>query len=319
MKSFVIGPNDGGQRVDKFITKAVPRLPQSRMYKAIRTKNIKVNRKRCEISQRLIEGDVVDIYLPDEFFSSEKPSGDYDFLKAPAEITVVYEDENILLIDKKSGLVVHEDESSTPDTLANRMKHYLYDRGEYDPAAENSFAPALCNRLDRNTGGIVIAAKNAEALRILNLKIREREIEKKYLCITAGIPPKKADTLTNYLFKDSKTNTVTVSDRKTPSNRTIITKYRVLRRVGELALVEVELLTGRTHQIRAHMAYIGCPLLGDGKYGSNEINRRYHIGTQALYSYKLKFVFTGESGILDYLNGREFEVGDVWFAHKFGF
>lgn len=311
MKRFVINANDAGQRVDKFLTKAAPGLPQSALYKGIRTKNIKLNRKRCDISTRLSEGDVLELYLTDEFFDAAK--GGYEFMSAPADISVIYEDENILLMDKKNGLVVHEDDTGTRDTLVNRMLHFLYNRGEYDPLKENSFTPALCNRLDRNTGGIVIAAKNAEALRILNLKIKNREIEKKYLCITVGVPPKKTDTLTHYLFKDSRTNTVTVSDRKTEKNKTIITKYTVLKTDGRLSLLEVELLTGRTHQIRAHLAYIGCPLLGDGKYGSNRVNREYNIKTQALYSYKLKFRFTTDGGILEYLNGREFEVKDVWF------
>lgn len=315
MKKYIINANDAGQRVDKFISKAAPMLPQSMMYKGIRTKNIKLNRKRCEISTRLSDGDVLELYLPDEFFTADE--AEYEFMKAPAEIDIVYEDENILLIDKKNGLVVHEDNDGTVDTLVNRMIHYLYKKGEYDPAAENSFTPSLCNRLDRNTGGIVIAAKNAESLRILNQKIKDRELEKYYLCITAGIPPKKSDTMTHYLFKDSKTNTVTVSDKKTPQNKTIITKYKVLKSDGELALVEVELMTGRTHQIRAHMAYIGCPLLGDGKYGSNKINRSHNVKTQALYSYKLKFAFTTDGGILEYLNGREFRAADVWFENKF--
>lgn len=315
MKKYIINSNDAGQRVDKFIQKAAPNLPQSMMYKGIRTKNIKLNRKRCEISTRLAEGDVLELYLPDEFFGADESQ--YEFMKAPSDISVVYEDENILLIDKKNGLVVHEDNDGTIDTLVNRMQHYLYKKGEFDPSNENSFTPSLCNRLDRNTGGIVIAAKNAESLRILNQKIKDREIEKKYLCITVGVPPKRSDTLTHYLFKDSKTNTVIVSDKKTPQNKTIITKYKVLRSDGELALVEVELMTGRTHQIRAHMAYIGCPLLGDGKYGSNKVNRSYNIKTQALYSYKLKFAFTTDGGILNYLDGREFTADNVWFADKF--
>lgn len=315
MKKYIINSNDAGQRVDKFIQKAAPMLPKSMMYKGIRTKNIKLNRKRCEISTRLAEGDVLELYLPDEFFGADESQ--YEFMKAPSDISVVYEDENILLIDKKNGLVVHEDNDGTIDTLVNRMQHYMYKKGEFDPSNENSFTPSLCNRLDRNTGGIVIAAKNAESLRILNQKIKDREIEKKYLCITVGVPPKRSDTLTHYLFKDSKTNTVIVSDKKTPQNKTIITKYKVLRSDGELALVEVELMTGRTHQIRAHMAYIGCPLLGDGKYGSNKVNRSYNIKTQALYSYKLKFAFTTDGGILNYLDGREFTADNVWFADKF--
>lgn len=317
MKEFTINRNDSGQRVDKFLQKAVSRMPQSLMYKYIRMKRIKLNGKRCEISTRLNEGDVMQLYINDEFFDT---AAETEFLTAPPVLNIVYEDENILLVDKKNGLVVHEDDEKTSDTLINRILHYLYDKGEYKPEEENSFVPALCNRLDRNTGGIVIAAKNAESLRILNQKIKDRELEKRYLCITVGIPPKKHDTMTAYLEKNADGNTVKVTDKKTPSNKTIITTYDVLKTVGRLALVEVKLETGRTHQIRAHFAHIGCPLLGDGKYGINQVNREYKVKTQALYSYKLKFTFAGDdNGCLDYLNGREFTVKDVWFENKFGF
>lgn len=317
MKEFTINRNDSGQRVDKFLQKAVPRMPQSLMYKYIRMKRIKLNGKRCEISTRLNEGDVMQLYINNEFFDT---AAETEFLTAPPVLNIVYEDENILLVDKKNGLVVHEDDEKTSDTLINRILHYLYDKGEYKPEEENSFVPALCNRLDRNTGGIVIAAKNAESLRILNQKIKDRELEKRYLCITVGIPPKKHDTMIAYLEKNADGNTVKVTDKKTPSNKTIITTYDVLKTVGRLALVEVKLETGRTHQIRAHFAHIGCPLLGDGKYGINQVNREYKVKTQALYSYKLKFTFAGDdNGCLDYLNGREFTVKDVWFENKFGF
>ncbi len=284
------------------------------MYKAIRNKRIKINGKRAEISTRLCDGDVVQMYINDEFFGTDTET---EFLTAPSVLNIVYEDENIMLIDKKNGLVVHEDNENTVDTLINRIKHYLYDKGEYNPDEENSFAPSLCNRLDRNTGGIVIAAKNAESLRVLNQKIKDRELEKYYLCITVGIPPGKKDTITAYLEKNADGNTVKVSDRKNDRNKTIITTYKVLKTKGNLALLEIKLDTGRTHQIRAHMAHIGCPLLGDGKYGINKVNKEYKVKTQALYSYKLKFTFTTDSGCLEYLNGKEFAVRDVWFEDKF--
>ena len=316
MREFVINKNDSGQRLDKFLTKAVKDLPQSLLYKYIRLKRIKLNGKRCGISDRLKEGDVLQLYINDEFFGqdSSKP----DFLKAPGTLDIVYVDENILLCDKKCGLVVHEDESGVSDTLINRILHYLYDKGEYDPRTENSFVPALCNRIDRNTSGIVICAKNAESLRILNQKVKDREIDKRYLCVTVGVPPKNEDTLTAYHERNEKTKVVKITDRKTPESKTMVTQYRVLKTSsdGALALLEVKLITGRTHQIRAHLAHIGYPLLGDGKYGINRVNREYNVKTQALCAYKLGFEFRTDAGILSYLDGKFFEVKNVWFRDK---
>lgn len=314
MKEFIIEKNDAGQRLDKFIKKAVPDLPQNLMYKYIRLKRIKLNGKRCEISSRLNVGDKLEMYINDEFFSSEKVQ---DFTSAPAQIDIVYEDENILLVNKKCGLVVHEDDVNTLDTLINRITHYLYDKGEYDPEREQSFAPALCNRLDRNTEGIVICAKNAESLRLLNDIIKEREITKKYLCITLGTPKPKEATITAYLEKDESKKQVYIGDKKTPANKTIVTKYKVLETRGDLSLCEIELITGRTHQIRAHMAYIGHPLLGDGKYGRNDDNRRYGVKYQALCAYHLSFDFKSDKGVLNYLNGKSFSVAVPWFAKEF--
>ncbi len=308
MKSFVINSNDAGQRVDKFLTKACPSLPQSAMYKAIRTKNIKLNRKRCEISTRLTAGDVLDVYLPDDML--EKGSSIVPDITG--EIDVIYEDENIILMDKPRGLVVHEDNEGSRDTLSDRMKAYLRNKGEYDPDSEASFAPSLCNRLDRNTGGIVIGAKNAAALRETDLAIKERRTDKYYICAVAGIMPRKEDILTAYLFKDSSKNMVTVSDKSTPANKEIKTGYRVLKtgisKAGdEYSLLEIRLYTGRTHQIRAHMAHIGHPVIGDGKYGDNRLNRRFSEKKQVLYSYKLRFSFEKGSPLY-YLNGKEFSL-----------
>ena len=316
MKQVVVNKNAAGQRIDRFLSKTYPELSQGFICKTIRKKDIKVNGKRTEANYKLCEGDVVTLYVKDELFEKKK-TADNDFMETDGRLSIIYEDENIILVDKEPGLVVHEDDDNTRDTLINRIKNYLWQKGEYKPEEEFSFAPSLCNRIDRNTGGIVIAAKNAESLRILNQKVRDRELTKLYLCAVNGIPEKKKARLTAYLYKNEKENRVVISDRKTPQNRTIVTEYRVLETCGGDSLLEVDLITGRTHQIQAHMAYIGHFLLGDGKYGVNRINKEKGYPYQALYSYKLIFKFSTDGGILNYLNGREFTAKNIWFKDKF--
>ena len=315
MKSYTIGKNDAGQRLDKFITKTLPSLPQSLMYKAIRMKRIKVNGKRAAGSDRLNEGDVVALYLADELLAEREAA--FSFLGAGKKLDVLYEDENVLALNKPAGLLSHPDESEYVDTLITRVQRYLYEKGEYDPADERSFAPALANRIDRNTRGVVLAAKNAEALRVLNDKLRDREIRKIYRCVLVGEPPKPEDTVTAYMLKDEAANTVRVSAEPLPGGRTMRTRYRVLQKKNGLCLAEVELLTGRTHQIRAHMAFLGCPLLGDGKYGSGAANRRYGCQKQLLCSYRTEFTFRTDAGRLEYLRGKSVSVPEEPFAEMF--
>ena len=316
MKQLTVNKNAAGQRLDRFLLKTFPALSQGLLCKTLRKKDIKVNGVRASADYRVCENDVVTVYIKDELLKEKKPSED-DFLTADSTLNIIYEDENILLVDKPAGMVVHEDNENSRDTLINRIKSYLYRKGEYRPEEEFSFAPSLCNRIDRNTGGIVIAAKNAESLRILNQKVRDRELTKLYICAVHGIPEPREATETAYLFKNEQENRVVISEKKAPQNRTIVTKYRVLETNRGNSLLEVDLVTGRTHQIRAHMAYLGHFLLGDGKYGSNKINRELGYPYQALYSYKLIFRFTTDGGILNYLNGREFTAENIWFLEKF--
>ena len=317
MRSFVINKNDSGQRLDKFVTKSVGGLPQSLMYKFIRTKKIKLNGKRAEPSVILNEGDLVEMYIKDAFFESPEADTEALFDITP-KLDILYEDENIILLNKRPGVLVHEDDEGRDNTLLMHLKAYLVSKGEYDPSSEASFAPALCNRIDRNTGGIVIGAKNAAALREMNAMIRDGKVSKYYLCAVHGIMPMKEDILKAYLKKDSRTNTVDISDRQKPGYREIITGYRVLSEKRDLSLLEVRLYTGRTHQIRAHLSHIGHPLVGDGKYGQNRDDRRRGYKYQALYSYKVAFGNGGE-GELGYLDGKSFSLPRdlVWFSADF--
>ena len=316
MKELRVGQNDAGQRLDRFVGKAVPLLPDSLLQKYIRLKRIKLNGKGAKRDTRLAAGDVLQLYINDEFF--EKPREENAYLKVGTpRLNIVYEDENILLLDKKPGVLCHSAGVWDYNTLIANVQAYMAQKGEWRPKEENAFAPALCNRIDRNTGGIVIAAKNAEALRILNDKIRDREIEKYYLCAVQGRPRPPAGRLENYLFKDAKKNQVFVKNRPEPGAKTAVTEYRLLTSKGKLSLVECRLLTGRTPQIRAQMAHAGWPLLGDGKYGSERFNKDFGEKGQALYSYRLEFTFPTDAGILNYLRGRQFRVEQVDFAEKY--
>lgn len=318
MRLITVGKNDAGQRLDKFLAKAVKGLPMSLMYKYIRTKKIKVNRARTQQSYMLAEGDEIQLFIRDEFF--DVPSKDENALfRITPKLDIVYEDENIMLLNKRPGVLVHEDVAATENTLIMHVKAYLAQKGEYDPDGEQSFAPSLCNRIDRNTGGIVIAAKNAQALREMNALIREDQLRKFYLCAVHGRLEKKQATLTAWLRKNSEENMVEISDRRREGFKNIITKYRVLAEKGDASLLEVELVTGRTHQIRAHLSHIGHPLLGDGKYGINRRDRERGYKFQALYAYRLVFDLKSREGALGYLDGKSFEIdlGDVWFRKDF--
>ena len=315
MKELTIGTNDAGQRLDRFLAKAVPLLPASLAQKYIRLKRIKRNGARAQRDTRLEAGDLLQLYINDEFFDTPREDNAYLTVAAP-KLNIVYEDENILLVDKRPGLAVHpHDGAEYGRTLIDQIQAYLYQKHEWRPREENAFTPALCNRIDRNTGGIVIAAKTAEALRVMNQKIKDRELDKRYLAIVEGTPKPKEGSLKGYLFKDAVKNRVFVTDTPKPGAKTCQTNYKVLDSRNGLSLVECELITGRTHQIRAQFAHAGHPLLGDGKYG--KLDKRFDRTYQALYSYKLTFLFTTDAGSLSNLNGKSFQVEKVDFVEEY--
>lgn len=315
MKEFTIGTNDAGQRLDRFLAKSVPLLPASLAQKYIRIKRIKLNGARAERDTRLQAGDVLQLYINDEFFDTPREDNAFLTVAAP-KLNIVYEDDHILLVDKRPGLAVHpHDGAEYGRTLIDHIQAYLYQKREWRPREEHSFTPALCNRIDRNTGGIVIAAKTAEALRVMNQKIKDREMDKRYLAIVEGTLKQKKGSLKGYLFKDARKNRVFVTDTPQTGAKSCHTDYTVLASEKGLSLVECKLITGRTHQIRAQFAHAGHPLLGDGKYG--KLNKNYDRNYQALYSYKLTFCFTTDAGGLSYLNGKSFQVNQVDFVKEY--
>ena len=314
MKEFLIEKNDADQRLDKYVRKVAGNLSPSLLYKYLRVKAIKVNGKRAEGATRLQPGDRVQMYISDEFFTEK--NADFRAIGYAPRLTVIYEDDNLLLVDKKPGVPVHADDHGARDTLINQVLLYLYEKGDYDPEKERSFTPALCNRLDQNTGGIVIVAKNAAAGRLLYEAVKERKIEKRYRALVLGTPNPAEDTLVGYLKKDAERNQVRVIDAPRAGYKKIITRYRVLRQKNGLSLLEIELITGRTHQIRAHLAHIGHPVAGDLKYGTAAENRGLPFRHQALYAYSLRFDLPEEHP-LSYLNGREFRVPEIYFEKEY--
>ncbi|HJB79679.1 RluA family pseudouridine synthase [uncultured Flavonifractor sp.] len=316
MREFTIGKNDAGQRLDRWLGKTLPLLPAPLAQKYIRLKRVKVNGKGSARDVRLQVGDLLQLYINDEFF--DQPREDNAFLAVfKPKLDIVYEDENLMLLNKRPGLLCHADEHEKVNTLITHIQAYLYQKKEWNPRDEHSFTPALCNRIDRNTGGIVMAAKNAETLRILNQKIKDREIAKFYLAIIHGRMAPPQGKLEGFLLKDESKAQVKVFHKPVPGGKSAATLYKTLKVNRGLSLVECELLTGRTHQIRAQFAAAGHPLLGDGKYGRERDNKQYGRSFQALYSYKLEFTFPTDAGLLEYLRGKVFTVENVDFVEEY--
>lgn len=311
MREITITKNDAGQRLDRFLQKALPALPGTLAQKYIRLKRIKVDGKRSERGYRLSEGDTIQLYIGDEFFETSPDKALYRTITKPA-LDLCYEDEHILLINKTPGILCHSSTDPREITLVDRVKAYLYQSGAWNPETEQSFTPALSNRLDRNTGGLVIAAKTAPARRILNEKLRIGEIDKYYLLAVCGRPAPDSGRIEGHLVKDRASNVVSIAEAHETDAKSAVLEYQTLKTAGDLSLVECRLITGRSHQIRVQMASLGTPILGDHKYGGG--NREPH---QALWAYKLRFAFPTDAGELTYLTGQEFCSGDVPFVAKY--
>lgn len=302
MKSFQIQTKDSGTRLSRFLEKQAPLLMPSAMYKAIRTKHIKVNGKRTDASYRLQENDVVEIWLKDEMLGVPSRERRHDFLNASKDISVIYEDEHIAVLNKPEGLYSHPVKGEYSDTMVSRFLRYLYEKGEYH--IEDSFVPALCNRLDRNTSGLIIAAKDHESVEEINRLIRERKLDKTYFAACIG-SVKLDGVFTAYLKKDEKRNMVTITDHETPGSSQIVTEFHPVQVKGGLTLMRVILHTGKTHQIRAHLAHLGAPILGDTKYGDAKANKRWMRYHQCLISKELIF-HTEKDSLFSYLDGKTF-------------
>ena len=314
MKSFTAGTNEEGVRLSRFVESVTKDMPRSMMYKAFRNKRIKVNGKRAEPDTRLHQNDLIELYINDEFF----PAGAAAPAKKPPRrqppVTVIYEDGNIAVLYKPAHLLCHSDRTGDAN-LVDAFAAYLQAKGEYDPHAEQRFAPAICNRLDRGTEGLVIAAKSYAALRDMNAIIRDNQMKKEYLTITVGTPP--AGRHIAWLQHSEKSNKVRIHAREAEGYKQILTEVTPIRQNGPFTLCRIGLITGRTHQIRAHLAYLGHPVLGDIKYGNRKMNERTGLKTQALCAQRLTFDRIPQDNILHELSGRVIKLEDPAIVRQF--
>lgn len=306
MQSIIVNENNSNIKVEKYLQAEYPGLSYSTLQKAFRKRDIKVNGSRVGRDYVVMPGDRLEIYIVDELLIG---SGNEDRTTRNKGFSVIYEDDNIILVNKEQGIPVHPDREQSQQTLIDLVRDYLRENSEYK--ANNAyFQPALCHRLDRNTGGLIIIAKNQTSLDIMLEKLEAREIKKYYQCLVTGKMEKPEAQLKAYLWKDANKSRVFVSEHKTTGSLEIVTGYKVIGYNPEnnVSRLEVELMTGRTHQIRAHLAFIGHPIIGDGKYGTNAVNRSFGLKQQALWAYRLRFSFVKNGSLLDYLSGMEFSV-----------
>ena len=315
MKSITIDKTWDGRRLPRFLQKAMPSASMGQIRKFLRLGRVKVNGKKGTEETVLQENAVVDLYVEDEFFA-EVQKEDPFYSRIRPKLTILYEDAHVMLLDKRAGLICHPDEGEKVHTLLTYAQAYLYQKGQWNPKTD--FAPALCNRIDRFTAGIVILAKTQEALRAMDAKIRTHEVQKYYLCAVHGRMKYPDGTLRHFLLKKPEQKKVTVLRKNEPGSKEAITHYQAIDENNGLTLCECLLGTGRTHQIRAQFAAIGHPLLGDNQYGSSKQNEKYgRMNGQALCAYRLIFDFEGDAGCLSGLNGLTVQVRDVPFVHEY--
>lgn len=283
-----IGNNEAGQRIDKFLRKWLKDVPLSAIYKSIRKGDVKVNGKKTKEKYSLNLGDIVETR---EIVTESQKIKKFIKVEDFSKIKITYEDENMLLVEKWPGVLVHSDKKQGEPTLTDYVLTYLFDKGDYIPENEVTFTPASCNRLDRNTSGIVIFGKNYEALKLLNEMVRERKIKKYYQALVLG--KIKDGVHEAYILKDNENNISTIHDKKVNESKKIAMEVKTLQTCGIYSLIEIDLITGRSHQLRAHLSHLGNPIVGDTKYGKGKINsffyNKYGIDYQYLYAYKLIF------------------------------